>query len=160
MAYRVVQWSTGGVGTQALRALVCSHDFELVGVYTHTEARLGRDAGDIAGLAIETGVRATSDVDALLALRPACVVYTSTGETRPKQAVNEIARILESGANVVSSSMMNLDLSARRAPPSDRETGRGLRARGHPRSSPAGSTPASAVTPCRWPRCRSARAST
>ncbi len=35
MAYRVVQWSTGGVGTQALRALVRSGDFELVGVYAH-----------------------------------------------------------------------------------------------------------------------------
>jgi len=108
MAYRVVQWSTGGVGTQALRALVGSSDFELVGVYTHREARVGRDAGDIAALGIETGIRATSDVDALLALRPACVVYTSTGETRPRQAVGEIALILASGANVVSSSMMNL----------------------------------------------------
>ena len=108
MAHRVVQWSTGGVGTQALRALVRSGDFELVGVYTHREARVGRDAGDLAGLGIETGVRATSDVDALLALRPACVVYTSTGETRPKEAVGEMERILGSGANVVSSSMMNL----------------------------------------------------
>jgi len=108
MAYRVVQWSTGGVGTQALRALVRSGDFELVGVYTHREDRVGRDAGDIAALGIETGVRATSDVDALLALRPACVVYTATGETRPKQAVAEIELILGSGANVVSSSMMNL----------------------------------------------------
>ncbi len=35
-------------------------------------------------------------------------MYTSTGETRPKEAVGEIAAILASGANVVSSSMMNL----------------------------------------------------
>src|SRR5579863_5529913 len=102
MAHRVVQWSTGGVGAQALRALMCSSDFELVGVYTHSAARLGRDAGDIAGLGIETGIRATSDIGALLALGPACVVYTATGETRPKQAVGEIVQILESGANVVS----------------------------------------------------------
>jgi len=42
-------------------------------------------------------VRATDDVEALLALRPDCVVYT------PKWSdVDELVRILESGANVVS----------------------------------------------------------
>jgi 2,4-diaminopentanoate dehydrogenase len=108
MTYRVVQWSVGGVGTQALRALVRSGDFDLVGVYTHAESRVGRDAGDLSGLRLETGIRATSDVDALLAQAPDCVVYTSVGETRPREAVADIARILRSGANVVSSSMMNL----------------------------------------------------
>jgi hypothetical protein len=108
MTYRVVQWSVGGVGRQALRALVGSRDFDLVGVYTHAETRAGRDAGDLAGLGIETGIRATSDVDVLLALRPDCVIFTSVGETRLRQAVAELATILRSGANVVSSSMMNL----------------------------------------------------
>jgi len=108
MATRVAQWSIGGVGRHALRALVRSDDFELVGVYTHDQTRVGRDAGDLVGLGIETGIRATSDVDALLATEPACVVYASTGETRPKEAVCEIAAVLASGANVVSSSMMNL----------------------------------------------------
>jgi len=108
MTYRVVQWSVGGVGRQALGALVRSRDFELVGVFTHGASRRGRDAGHLIGLDVETGVRATSDVDALLALRPDCVVFTSVGETRRRQAVADLARILRSGANVVSSSMMNL----------------------------------------------------
>jgi 4-hydroxy-tetrahydrodipicolinate reductase len=108
MTYRVVQWSVGGVGRQALRALVGSTDFELVGVYTHDASRVGRDAGDLSGLGIDTGIRSTSDVDALLGLRPECVVFTSVGETRPRRAVAELAQILRSGANVVSSSMMNL----------------------------------------------------
>lgn len=108
MSYRVVQWSVGGVGRQALRALVRSPDFELVGVFTHGESRIGRDAGDLAGLGVETGILATSDVAALLTRGPDCVVFTSVGETRPREAVAEMARILESGANVVSSSMMNL----------------------------------------------------
>ena len=108
MSYRVVQWSVGGVGRQALRALVRSGDFELVGVYSHGQSRVGRDAGDLAGLDLEVGVRATSDADALLGLHPHCVVFTSVGETRPREAVAELARILRSGANVVSSSMMNL----------------------------------------------------
>jgi 4-hydroxy-tetrahydrodipicolinate reductase len=108
MALRVVQWSVGGVGRCSLGALIRSGDFDLVGVYTHATTRAGRDAGQLAGLGIETGVLATSDIDTVLALRPDCVVYTAVGETRPRDAVAELAGILRSGANVVSSSMMNL----------------------------------------------------
>jgi 4-hydroxy-tetrahydrodipicolinate reductase len=108
MRYRVVQWSVGGVGKPALRGIIRSSDFELVGLYTHGASRVGRDAGDLGELGVETGVRATSDGDALLELHPDCVVFTSVGETRPREAVGELARILRSGANVVSSSMMNL----------------------------------------------------
>jgi hypothetical protein len=107
MSYGVVQWAVGGVGRQALRALIGSRDFELLGVYSHGDSRVGRDAGDLAGLGIETGIKATSDADALLALGPDCVVFTATGETRPREAVAELAHILRSGTNVVSSSMMN-----------------------------------------------------
>jgi 4-hydroxy-tetrahydrodipicolinate reductase len=106
--YSVVQWSVGGVGRQALRALVRSRDFELLGVYTHASDRNGRDAGDLAGLGIETGILATSDAKALLDLHPDCVVFTSVGETRPREAVADLVGILRSGANIVSSSMMNL----------------------------------------------------
>jgi 2,4-diaminopentanoate dehydrogenase len=81
VAYRVVQWSVGGVGRQALRALVTSPDFELVGVFTHSPSRVGRDAGDLAGLGVDTGVVSSADADELLGLRPDCVVYTSVGET-------------------------------------------------------------------------------
>jgi hypothetical protein len=108
MAYRVVQWSVGGVGRQSLRALVSSSDFELVGVFSHDESRAGRDAGELSGLGIETGVLATSDTGALLGLAPDCIVFTSVGETRPRRALADLVRILGSGANVVSSSMMNL----------------------------------------------------
>ena len=108
MALRVVQWSVGSVGRCSLRALMRSPDFDLVGVFTHGPSRAGRDAGELASLDVESGVRATSDIESLLGLRPDCVVYTALGETRPREAVAEIAGILRSGANVVSSSMMNL----------------------------------------------------
>jgi 2,4-diaminopentanoate dehydrogenase len=107
LTYRVIQWSVGGVGRAPLGALLASSDFEVVGVFTHSETRVGRDAGELAGLGIRAGIPATSVADDLLDLHPDCVVFTSTGETRPKQAVAELARILSSGANVVSSSMMN-----------------------------------------------------
>jgi hypothetical protein len=108
MTWRVAQWSVGGVGRHALRALVRSADFDLVGVYTHSPERAGRDAGELAGLAVETGVRATGDAGAVLATRPDCVVFTSVGETRRRRAVGELAEILRAGVNVVSSSMMDL----------------------------------------------------
>jgi 4-hydroxy-tetrahydrodipicolinate reductase len=108
MAYRVVQWSVGGVGRQSLRALVSSRDFDLVGVFTHDESRVGRDAGELVGIETRTGVISSSDTSSLLELRPDCVVFTSVGETRPRRATADLVQILQSGANVVSSSMMNL----------------------------------------------------
>ena len=108
MTYRVVQWSVGGVGRQTLKALIRRPEFDLVGVYSHAPDRVGRDAGELSGLDVPSGVRATGDADALLALRPDCVVFTSVGETRRRAAVEDLERILGSGANVVSSSMMDL----------------------------------------------------
>jgi 2,4-diaminopentanoate dehydrogenase len=108
LTYRVVQWSVGGVGRHSLGALIRRPELDLVGVFTHGPERAGRDAGDLSGLAIDTGIKATTDAGALLELRPDCVVFTSVGETRPKAALAQLAMILRSGANVVSSSLMNL----------------------------------------------------
>ena len=106
--YRVIQWATGAVGTHALRSLVEDPEFELVGVYVHSSSKVGRDAGELAGLPVRTGINATNDADLLLATAADCVVYTAVGETRPRAAVAEIAGLLRSGKNVVSTSMMNL----------------------------------------------------
>lgn len=106
--YRVIQWATGAVGTHALRALVEDPLFELVGVYVHGSAKVGRDAGELAGLPVRTGIAATNDAERLFATAADCVVYTAVGETRVRDAVAEIAGLLRSGKNVVSTSMMNL----------------------------------------------------
>lgn len=106
--YRVIQWATGAVGTHALRSLIEDPLFELVGVYVHSPDKVGRDAGELAGLAVRTGIGATNDADRLLATAADCVVYTAVGETRPRDAIAEIAALLRSGKNVVSTSMMNL----------------------------------------------------
>ncbi len=108
MPYRVVQWGTGNVGFHSLRHLIRHPDYELVGVHAHSEAKRGKDAARLCGLDEETGVVATNDVDALLALRPDVVVYTVKGETRPHEVIPELERILASGANVASTSMIYL----------------------------------------------------
>jgi 4-hydroxy-tetrahydrodipicolinate reductase len=107
MAYRVIQWSTGNVGGYALRAIIGHPELELAGLWVHSAAKAGRDAGELCGLD-PVGVAATDDADALLALDADCVCYTATADRRPFEAVKDIARILASGKNVVSSSVVGL----------------------------------------------------
>ncbi|MFM8238612.1 MAG: diacylglycerol kinase [Actinomycetota bacterium] len=105
MALRVIQWSTGNVGRASLRCIIRHPDLELVGVYVHSADKVGVDAGELCALP-PTGVLATDDVDALLALGADCVCYTATADLRPMDAINDMTRILASGANVVSSSVV------------------------------------------------------
>jgi len=95
LTYRVVQWTTGNVGRRSLRAIVANPDLELVGCYAHGADKVGRDAGELAGIP-PTGVRATADVDALIALRPDCVSYNPVWPD-----VEHLCRLLEAGINVV-----------------------------------------------------------
>ena len=71
---RVVQWTTGIVGASSLRAIIEDPRLELVGVFAHSDAKIGEDAGVIAGVG-PVGVRATGEVDALIGLEPDCIVY-------------------------------------------------------------------------------------
>lgn len=102
-----MQWSTGGVGSIAIKAIAGRHDLELAGVWVHSADKVGRDAGDLAGIG-PLGVKATSDADALVALRPDCVCYSASGEIRPAEAVDDFCRILEVGVNVVTTSIPGL----------------------------------------------------
>jgi len=107
MGYRVIQWGTGNVGAFSLRCIIDHPELELVGVWVHGRAKAGKDAGELCG-APSTGIRATNDADALLALDADCVCYTATADLRPFEAVQDICRILASGKNVVSSSVVPL----------------------------------------------------
>lgn len=96
---RVVQWTTGNVGRQAVGAVVAHPALELVGVYAHDPAKAGKDAAELCGLDEPTGVLATGDVDALFALAPDCVLYNALHFD-----ADEVARILRAGINVVTTS--------------------------------------------------------
>jgi hypothetical protein len=95
MPLRVVQWTTGNVGRRALRAIAANPQLELVGLYAWSGDKVGRDAGELAGIE-KIGVAATNDVLALLELRPDCVSYTPMWPD-----IDELVKILESGINVV-----------------------------------------------------------
>lgn len=106
MPIRVIQFSTGNVGIHALRAIIERPDLELIGVHASGPDKVGRDAAALCNLTVSTGVSATNDIDALLALNADCVVYTSQAETRPLEAQQEIAQFLRAGTNVVGTSFV------------------------------------------------------
>jgi hypothetical protein len=104
---RVAVWSTGGIGSIAVRAVAANPGMELVGVWVHSPDKAGRDAGEIVGID-PVGVTATNDADALIALRPDCVVYAASGPERDAAAVPDYVRLLEAGINVVTTTVNRL----------------------------------------------------
>ncbi|RFZ69521.1 hypothetical protein DE4576_01160 [Mycobacterium marinum] len=94
-SYRVVQWTTGNVGKSSLQAIATHPALELVGCYAWSQEKAGRDAGELCGMA-PLGITASNDVEALLALKPDCVVYNPMWID-----VDELVRILSAGVNVV-----------------------------------------------------------
>jgi hypothetical protein len=107
MTYRVVGWSTGGVGRLAVRAITRRPDLELVGVWVHGAEKDGVDAGVLSGMD-PVGVTATTDADALLALRPDCVCYSASGESLDAGVVPDLVKMLQAGTNVVTVSAPGL----------------------------------------------------
>jgi 4-hydroxy-tetrahydrodipicolinate reductase len=101
--YRVVLWSTGNVGRHALAGIDARPDLDLVGVWVSNPDKVGVDAGQLAGLGRDVGVVASGDADELLALRPDCVVHTAMADHRLFEALEDLAKILRAGVNVVSS---------------------------------------------------------
>jgi 2,4-diaminopentanoate dehydrogenase len=95
---KVIQWTTGNIGRRSLHAIIGRPDMELVGVYAHGADKVGRDAADLAGRPEATGVKATGDIDALLATGADACCYNPLWPD-----VDELVRLLEAGINVCSS---------------------------------------------------------
>ncbi|MBW8783665.1 MAG: hypothetical protein JF593_03340 [Novosphingobium sp.] len=95
----VVQWTTGKVGKLSLRAILDDPRLELVGVYAHGKDKVGQDAGTLCGRP-ETGICATDDVDALVALKPDSALYTPFNAD-----LDQVTRLLEAGIDVVSTNL-------------------------------------------------------
>ena len=121
MPLRIVQWTTGLVGRSAVKAVLDHPELELVGCYAWSPDKVGRDVGELCDLGQKIGVTATNDLDAILALRPDCVLYMPL-----EWVVDDMVRLLEAGINVVSTAnfitgksygekdMLRLDEAARR----------------------------------------------
>lgn len=117
MSIRVVQWSTGNVGRHAIAGILARPELDLVGVWVSSEDKAGRDAGQLAGLGRDVGVLATNDAEALLALKPDCIVYTAMADNRLMEALGDLQRFLDAGINVVSSAPVFLQYPDGTVPP-------------------------------------------
>jgi 2,4-diaminopentanoate dehydrogenase len=114
---RVVVWSTGTVGRHAIAGIDRHPDLDLVGVWVSDPAKDGKDAGELAELGRTLGVTATSDRDALLALRPDAIVHAAMTDDRVFEALEDLIGFLEAGVNVVSSGPVLLQWPAGILPP-------------------------------------------
>ena len=103
MTYKVIQWTTGFVGREAVKGILSHPELELVGAYAWSPEKNGQDVGELCGIG-RLGIQATNDIDALLALGADCICYT------PHQlaSVDVLCRLLEGGNNVVSSNLTNM----------------------------------------------------
>jgi 2,4-diaminopentanoate dehydrogenase len=95
-SYRVIQWATGVVGKAALRHFIENPKIELAGVYVTSPDKVGKDAGELAGLP-STGVLASNDAEALIALDADCVLFAGLVAD-----LDLFCRLLAAGKNVIS----------------------------------------------------------
>ena len=103
------------MGATAIRSAVAFPGLRLSGVITSSPDKDGKDAATFSRLDSETGVAATTDIDAALAGCDA-VAYMASGDIRPDDAVNDIERCLRAGKHVVTPSLYSL-YDPRSAPP-------------------------------------------
>ncbi|HEX7752519.1 MAG TPA: dihydrodipicolinate reductase [Novosphingobium sp.] len=94
--YRVIQWATGNIGSRGLRSVIEHPEMELVGLWVSSPEKVGKDAGELAGIA-PTGIKATNTASDLIALDADCVLYMRQGVDW-----DEVCAILESGKNIAS----------------------------------------------------------
>ena len=92
---RVVQWATGNIGRKGLRGIIEHPAMTLAGVHVYDPGKIGRDAGELCGLA-PVGVSATGTVDEVLAAAPDCVLYMPRAFD-----ADDVCRLLDAGINVV-----------------------------------------------------------
>lgn len=102
LTWKVIQWTTGHVGREAVKAIVAHPELELVGAYAWSPEKEGQDVGELCGIG-SLGVAATGDIDALLGLDADCVCYTPN---HPELDV--VCRLLEAGLNVAASNLTSV----------------------------------------------------
>ena len=98
---RVVVWSTGTIGRHAIAGIDAHPDLELVGVWVSNPDKADRDAGELAGLGRELGIRATTDRDELIALRPDAILHAAMTDDRVFEAITDLQSFIEAGNNVI-----------------------------------------------------------
>ena len=105
--FKVGVWGPGSMGVIALRGVIDHPELELVDVVVHSDAKAGRDAGELCGIP-PVGVVATRDAAPMIAGDADAVVYAAGANLRPLEAVEDMVSVLRAGKNVVSCSVVPL----------------------------------------------------
>ncbi|MCK5751369.1 MAG: dihydrodipicolinate reductase, partial [Mycobacterium sp.] len=92
---RVFQVATGNVGSEMIKRIATQPDLELVGVHCYSPDKVGRDAGELAGIA-PNGVTATGTIDEIIAAKPDVLTFHGVF---PDEDL--YVRILEAGIDIV-----------------------------------------------------------
>ena len=95
---RVIQWTTGNIGRRSLHAILGRPTWSWSGSSRTARTRSAWTPPNSAGGPTPTGVSATNDIDALIALEPDACCYNPLWPS-----IDELVALLEAGINVCSS---------------------------------------------------------
>jgi 2,4-diaminopentanoate dehydrogenase len=107
----VAQWATGTTGRLALGAVIDSPELDLVGVRVYDAAKVGVDAGDIAGRP-GTGILCTNAIDQILTSTPDVVLFMGAVERHAEECIADVAALLAAGVDVVATGSSFIDVHA------------------------------------------------
>ncbi|MEL7129530.1 MAG: dihydrodipicolinate reductase [Pseudomonadota bacterium] len=97
---KIIQWATGAQGTESIRAILDTPDYDLVGCKCYYTQKEGADAAELAGRHA-CGVKATTDFETILSMEADCVAYMPRNTS-----LDEVCALLESGKNVVTTAFL------------------------------------------------------
>jgi hypothetical protein len=100
MQYKVIQWATGAIGSPILKEAIQHPDVEVVGVKVYNPEKHGVDIGALVGLP-DTGVKATSNRDEILALDADVVLHMPKAYGMLDEMLEDVCALLESGKDVI-----------------------------------------------------------
>jgi 4-hydroxy-tetrahydrodipicolinate reductase len=94
--YKVIQYATGVTGKIAIGVMADHPELELVGLLVHDKKKVGKDAGELAGLGRKLGVIATDSLAEVLKIEADAVSYNGM-----YPHIDTVCAMLESGKHVV-----------------------------------------------------------
>ena len=101
MTIRVVHCGTGLTGREALRAIIEDPALELVGQYVSTPEKIGKDAGELSRGPADRRARDRASTRSSPSVPTASSLLCRRRGRREHDAVDEMARFLRAGTNVV-----------------------------------------------------------